>query len=96
MPNIANLINKSNTKKLNNKQYIEFPRCNYINKATCRLKGKWQYELIVYKFKVYSSGPNSSSNNNSSNGKKYTWSLLKGLLKRYYNNSSFATRNIQV
>ena len=40
MPDVANLINKRNTKKLKNKQHSEFPKCNCINKVTCPLKGK--------------------------------------------------------
>ena len=30
MPNVANIIHKNNTKKLNNKQHIDFPWCNWI------------------------------------------------------------------
>ena len=56
MPNVTNLINKSNTEKLNYKQHSEFLRCNFINKTACPLKGKFQYECIVYKFEVYNSG----------------------------------------
>ena len=70
MPNVAYLINKSNTKNLNNKQHINFPRCNCINKAACLLKDKCQYECIVYKVEVHSSGPkNCNRYNNSCNGK---------------------------
>ena len=40
MPTVANLINKSYTKKLRIKQHVASPKCNCINKATCPLKGK--------------------------------------------------------
>ena len=53
MPNVANLIDKSNTKKLRIKQRLEPPKCNWINKATCSLKGKCQYKFRVYKMEVY-------------------------------------------
>ena len=33
MPKVANIIYKSNSKKLNNKHYSEFSRCNSIDKA---------------------------------------------------------------
>ena len=65
---VANLIDKSNTKKFRNKQGIEPPTCNCINKATCLLKGRCQYECIVYKVEIYSRRPNNS--NASSNDKK--------------------------
>ena len=48
MPNVANLINKSNTKKLMNKQHKEPSKCNYINKTNCPLTDKCQYESVVY------------------------------------------------
>ena len=63
MPNVANLIN-NNTKKLMNKQWSEPPKCNCIDKTKCPLKGKCEYECIVYKVKVYSSRPNNDYDNN--------------------------------
>ena len=53
MPNVANLINKSNTKNLMNKQCREPPKCNCINKTDCCLRGKCQYKSVVYKVEVY-------------------------------------------
>ena len=44
--NVASLINKSNSQKLNNKQHIEFSRCNFIDKADYPLKYKRQYEWV--------------------------------------------------
>ena len=68
MPNVAKLINKSNTKKLRNKQRIEPPKCGCFNKVIYPLKGKCQYECIEYKVEVYSCRGNNS--NISSNDKK--------------------------
>ena len=64
MPNVASLINKSNIEKLNNKQ------CNSINKALCPLKGKCQYEYIVYKVEVYNNRLTTTTTTNNNNGKK--------------------------
>ena len=68
MPNMANFINKSNTKKLRNKQHIEPDKCNCINKANYPFKGKYQYECVVYKVEVNNCEPNKS--NVSGNVKK--------------------------
>ena len=59
MPNVVNLI-KAILKKLNNK-HTEFSRFNCINKAICPLKGKCQYECIVYKIQVYNRPNNKNS-----------------------------------
>ena len=53
MASVANLIDKSNTKKLMNKQHKEPPKCNCINKTNCPLKGKCQYESVVYELELY-------------------------------------------
>ena len=53
VPNVANFINKSNTKKLMNKQCREPLKYNCINKTDCPLRGKCQYENVVYKVEVY-------------------------------------------
>ena len=60
MPNVINLISKSNTKKLMNNQCSEPPKCNCTNKVNCPLKGKCQYECRVYKVEVHSHGSNNS------------------------------------
>ena len=73
MPNLANLINKTNIKKLRNKQHIEPPKCNCINKAAFPLKGKCQYECIVYMVEIYGYRPN-NSNVNSNDKKVYVGS----------------------
>ena len=72
---------------LNNKQYIEFARCNCINEAACPLKSKCHYKSIVYKLRYIAADPlivvvimiilmi-----------KTYTWALRKERSKkRYYN-----------
>ena len=53
MPNVTSLINKSNTKKQMNNQHTESSRCNCTNKANYCLKGKSQFECIVYKVEVH-------------------------------------------
>ena len=57
MNNMANLISRSNSKKLSKKQYIEPPKCNCIDKFTCSFNGKCQYECVVYKVEVQSNKP---------------------------------------
>ena len=42
MPKVANLINKSNTKKLMNKQRKKPPKCNCINQTNFPLRSKGQ------------------------------------------------------
>ena len=87
LPDVGNLINKSNTKKLRNKQCIETPKCNCINKDTCPLKGKCQYECIVYEMEVYSCKPNNG--NVSCNDKKVYVGSSQGPFKKiYYNHRS--------
>ena len=62
LPNAANLINKSNTKRFQNNQCIEPPKCNCINKANYSLKGKCQYVcILLYKLEVHNCGPNNSN-----------------------------------
>ena len=56
MPNVANLINKSNIKELSNNQRNEPTKCNRTNKTNCHLKRKGQFECIVYKVKIHSCG----------------------------------------
>ena len=68
-------MNKSKSKKLNNKQVTEFPRFNYINKTLFPLKGKCHHEYIEYKVEVYNNRPN----NNNDNNKKCTWAQPKEL-----------------
>ena len=41
----------------------EFPRYNFIHKAVCSLKGKCQYECIVFKVEVYNYEPNNDNIN---------------------------------
>ena len=53
-PNVANLINESNIKKLRNNQRTEPPKCNCPNKTNCSLKVKCQFECIAYKAKLLS------------------------------------------
>ena len=48
MPNINIIIDKSNIKKLNKEKLKETPKCNCKDKTGCPLKGKCQYEDIVY------------------------------------------------
>ena len=78
MPNVANLIYKSNTEKLRNKQRIEFPKCNCINKTTCPLKGKCQYECIIYKIALY--GELSTGHHDRGAPKKHLKDSLKKTL----------------
>ena len=93
IPNVTNLINKSKSKKFRNKQRIEPPKCNYINKVTCPLKGKCQNECIVYKVEFYSCRLNDSNvgcNDKKSICRFYT----RTSLKRYYNHMSSFTHEI--
>ena len=46
-PNVANLINNSDAKKLRNKQCSEPPKCNCIDNTIHPLKEKCQYECTV-------------------------------------------------
>ena len=67
MPNVANLIIVT-LKNLEKKQRTKPPKCNCLDKTTFPVKGKCQYDCIVYKMEVYSSGPN--NNNVSCKNKK--------------------------
>ena len=71
MPNVANLINKSNCKKKINKQHTESLKCNCIN------KGKCQYECKEYKVEVYNDEPN-----NNNGGKKVYLGSIQGAFKK--------------
>ena len=62
MPNINNIINRSNIMKLNKEKHKETPKYNCKDKAGCPLKGKCQQEYVVYKVEVYSGEPCSSKN----------------------------------
>ena len=68
------------------------PKCNCINKVAWPLKGKCQYECIMYDVQVYSCRPNNSSNNLSCIDKTVYVGFTQGLFKkRYYHcRSSFA------
>ena len=70
--------NKSNAKKLRNKQHIELSNC--IIKATCTFKGKFQNECIFYKVEVYSYKPS----NVSSNDKKLYVGSTQGTFKKKF------------
>ena len=56
MPDINNIINKSNMMKLSKEKDKETAKCNCRDKATYPLKGKCQQECMVYKVEVYSGG----------------------------------------
>ena len=71
MPNVANLIDKSNIKKLKNKQHIEPLNANAFIRPLFPLKGRYQYECIVYKVEVYGFRPNNSNNDRSNDIKVY-------------------------
>ena len=85
MLDVAILINKSNSKKkkLNNKLHFEFLRCNRISKAVCALKGKCQYQCIVYKVEV-------NNDNNNYEKKVYADSTQEAFKKYtiYFNHRS--------
>ena len=66
-----------------NKQSKEPPKCNCINKTNCPLRGKCQYECVVYKVEVY------CDHNAIKNNKKCILDLLKMFLKK-----DFITINI--
>ena len=51
--------------KLNKEKCKEVPKCNCKDKAGCPLKGKCQYECIVYKVEVYSGEPRNGKNKKS-------------------------------
>ena len=61
-----------------NKQSKEPLKCNCINKSNCPLRGKCQYESVVYKVEIYC-GHNVIENNNK---KKCLLDLLKILKKQ--------------
>ena len=80
--NVTSITNKSNCQKLSNK-HIEFPICNSCNKTASPLKGKCQYECIIYKAEVHSNeSKNNSSCNNNCNGKKVNVGSTQGAFKK--------------
>ena len=86
MPNINSIINKSNTIKLNKEQYNEAPKCNCNNKTGCPLKGKCQFECIIYKVEAYNSEPH-----NCKNKKVYFGSTQGTFQQSYYNHKTSFT-----
>ena len=80
MPHVASLINKSSIKKFRNNQHIKPLKCNCTNKTNCSLKGKCQFECIVYKVEVHSCGSNHG--NISRNIKKVYIGSTQGPFKK--------------
>ena len=57
MPNVANLIIKSNNNSLRTNQCIEPTKRNCINKTIFPWKGKCQYECVIYNLEEHTYGP---------------------------------------
>ena len=85
MPSINSIINKFNITKLKEK-HNEALKCNCKDKAGCPLKGKCQYECIVYKVEVYSGEPH-----NCKSKKVYFGSTQGAFKHRYYNHRTSFT-----
>ena len=79
MPNINNIINKSNIAKLNKEKNKLIVKCNCRDKVKCPLEGKCKQECVVYKVEVY------SDPGNDRNKKVYFGSTQGEFKTRYYN-----------
>ena len=90
MLNVFNLINKSNIKKLMNKQSKEPPKSKCIGKTNCPLRGKCPYKSRVYKVEVYCNH-NAMKNNNK---KVYIESTQDAFKKGFYNHKCNFTREM--